>query len=413
MIRIKPAWNGKRSEDIQALYFFLLYRTLPFAPCDYLPEDENGFYYYPDGNRRNPRIYPKHPGRRFKLHRTSLNFLDSGILSGYFRTIDAEGNITEKKKPDDPKELLSFVSPDLHHYLYGADSAVDRANLRNLLITETDQETIEKNGLDFHLNPELLAIAPESADDLKKYKCSLWKLLLDEIFSYDAFSRHELFPKLVQMLEVPVCPYCNRAFTTTARKKDGAYHRQNQVDHYRAKSLYPWFALTLPNLIPSCGSCNLKKGDAPGYVLYPYEEEFGALYRFRTVPVSGVGYLTGQPNTEEEFKLEIAAPSGAALGKDLKSQEYQKRVQRSIEEFCLDTLYRDSHNSYVCGIFEQRYIFNDAYIDSLIDSFPEYFKCREDVRRLLYLKEYDEASLDRSPLAKLTCDMDTEISKLT
>lgn len=77
-----------------------------------------------------------------------------------------------------------------------------------------------------------------------------------------------------------------------------------------------------------------------------------------------------------------------------------------------DVLYRESHNAYVCAIFEQRYVFNDAYLDSLIDSFPDLFKSREEARQLLYMKRYDEDALGAAPLAKLTHDIDEEISRL-
>ena len=144
-----------------------------------------------------------------------------------------------------------------------------------------------------------------------------------------------------------------------------------------------------------------------GFGLYPYYEEFGAVYRFRTVPLSGLGYLLGEPGTEETFQIEIEQVPGTVLEKD-----YRKRVEHSISKFGLDVLYRDSHNAYVKRIFEQRFLISDAYLDSLCSSFPDHFKTREDVRRMLYLKPFNEDELDQSPLAKLTHDIDSEINEL-
>lgn len=187
------------------------------------------------------------------------------------------------------------------------------------------------------------------------------------------------------------------------------YYRQNQVDHYRSKSKFPWFALTLPNFIPVCGNCNLRKGDDEQFVLYPYHEEFGKQYHFRTIPISGIGYLTGQAVSPFEFEVKIERNLSAGSESD---RDYETRVQASVEKFGLDILYRQSHNAYVLAIFEQRYVFNDAYLDSLIDSFPDLFKSREEARQLLYMKQYDENTLGGAPLAKLTHDIDEEISEL-
>ena len=266
-----------------------------------------------------------------------------------------------------------------------------RDNLVQLLTTQTDMETIQNKNLNFEAKKELL------------------KLLLIEVFRYDSFSRKKLFPKLIQMMGVEVCPYCNRNFTTTTRTRNGMYYRQNQVDHYRSKSKFPWFALTLPNLIPACGNCNLRKGDDEEFVLYPYNEEFGKQYHFHTIPISGVGYLTGQAVSPYEFEVKIERNLSTGLAGD---QDYESRVQASIEKFGLDILYHESHNAYVLAIFEQRYVFNDAYLDSLIDSFPDLFKSREEARQLLYMKQYDENALGDAPLAKLTHDIDEEISEL-
>lgn len=370
MIRISPPWKGPRAEDIWALYYFLLYKTLPFAPEDYLPIDSRGAYYYPHGDRTKKKRYPT-AHKKFKLTKTSQDILSKAKVPA----------------PNTPEELIELVSPQLHQYLY-QNHTVQREKLRELLTTETDGKTIQAKKLEFSA------------------KSALSKLLLTQIFNYDSFSRQNLFPQLVQMMGVEVCPYCNRSFTTTVRTRNREYHRQNQVDHYRSKSKFPWFALTLPNLIPACGNCNQKKGDDEQYVLYPYQEEFGEQYQFHTTPISSTAYLMGQMVKPDEFEVTIERVGPST------DPDYDQRVQTSIEKFGLDVLYRESHNAYVCAIFEQRYIFNNAYLDSLIDSFPGLFKSREEARQLLYMKRYDAEGLGAAPLAKLTHDIDEEISRL-
>ncbi len=374
MIHIPPPWKGDRADDIWALYDFLLYKTLPFEPEDYLSRDGQGAYYYPDGDRTKQKVYPTRPFKAFELTQKSKDILSQAAVP----------------TPNTLEELIRVVSPQLHQYLY-QNNAVKRENLIELLTTQTDVKTIQDKKLNFTVKPELL------------------KLLLIQVFKYDSFSSKKLFPKLVQMMGVEVCPYCNRSFTTTTRIRKGEYHRQNQVDHYRSKSKFPWFALTLPNLIPTCGNCNLRKGDDEQYVLYPYQEEFGKQYHFHTTPISWTGYLMGQAVRPDEFEVKIERDPNADPASD---PDYERRVQMSIDKFGLDVLYRESHNAYVCAMFEQRYVFNDAYLDSLIDSFPDLFKSREEARQLLYMKQYDADALGAAPLAKLTHDIDEEISRL-
>ena len=374
MIQIPRPWEGDRAEALWAVYYFLLYKTLPFEPKDYLPKDQNGFYYYKNGDRTKEKVYPDAPAKTMKITKGWKKKLSKAAIP----------------IPNTLEELIELVSPQLHDYLY-QKGAVRREHLIRLLTTQTDGQTIQAHHLEFAADPDWV------------------QLLLTTVFPYARFSRKPLFAKLVQLMGVEVCPYCNRSFTTTAKGRNGSYHRQNQVDHYRSKSKYPWFAVTLPNLVPACGNCNLRKGDDDDSVLYPYLEGFGARYQFHTTLKSAAGYLMGDMVSPDDFAVEIQRDPAAGPVSD---PDYEKRVQTSIRKFGLDVLYRQSHNAYVCDIFEQRYIFSDAYLDALMDSFPDLFESREEARRLLYMKRYDADALGASPLAKLTHDIDREISRL-
>lgn len=142
-------------------------------------------------------------------------------------------------------------------------------------------------------------------------------------------------------------------------------------------------------------------------MLYPYFEEFGATYRFRTKPLSSLGYLTGETGSGDAFQIAIEQTPGT-----LPDDQYKQRVENSIQEFGLAAVYQENHNEYVRKIFEQRFLISDAYLDSLCNSFPTHFKSREEIRHMLYLKSIHEDELEKSPLSKLTHDMDWEIDDL-
>jgi hypothetical protein len=365
MILRKPMWGSEQAADIWALYYYLLYQTVPFEPKDYLPKDNNGYFYYENGERTSKRVYPSKP------------------------------NIVLDCSPYD---ILHLISADLCRYLVDGTSTVNREHLRELLTTPVDEDTIRTKHFGFTLSSPPSGIrAQERA----------WKPVLEKLFNYDKLRGNESFSRLIQLLGFEVCPYCNRSFTTTVQQKDGTYYRQNQVDHYISKSTHPWFALSLLNLIPCCGSCNHKKGTGDDFVLYPYFEEFGVAYRFRTKPLSGLGYLTGELKSEDSFQIVIEQTPGTYL-----DDQYKQRVRNSIQAFGLSALYRDNHNEYVRKLFEQRFLISEAYLDSLCSSFPTHFKSREEIRHMLYLKSIREDQLDQAPLSKLTHDIDWEIDDL-
>lgn len=75
---------------------------------------------------------------------------------------------------------------------------------------------------------------------------------------------------LVSLLGLRSCPYCNRNYIGTTGKKNLGY----QLDHYINKSMYPFFCMSLFNLIPSCGVCNGGKSTGDEEDFYsPFEEE--------------------------------------------------------------------------------------------------------------------------------------------
>ena len=76
-----------------------------------------------------------------------------------------------------------------------------------------------------------------------------------------------------------------------------------QFDHYKNKSKYPCLAVSLMNLVPSCGLCNLSKHDQDEEVLYPYPDKMGVEVLFRTKTETGLNYLTGSMNALDEFSV--------------------------------------------------------------------------------------------------------------
>lgn len=118
----------------------------------------------------------------------------------------------------------------------------------------------------------------------KTYKLPLGKHAFNDLviwaMRYDDLREKEIIPYLME-LHVNTCVYCNSQYTIAidevtdnddnVTKKNAALY---QLDHYWAKSQYPFLCTTFYNLLPSCANCNLHKGNKKGYFsLYTRSED--------------------------------------------------------------------------------------------------------------------------------------------
>lgn len=78
--------------------------------------------------------------------------------------------------------------------------------------------------------------------DHKTKKCRL-KTALEDIYNYRVFSSNDRLKwgayYLTERLQVTVCPYCNRQFTTTYHSKEG--RTRPQLDHFFDKATHPYW----------------------------------------------------------------------------------------------------------------------------------------------------------------------------
>lgn len=74
--------------------------------------------------------------------------------------------------------------------------------------------------------------------------------------------------KIVRECGISTCPYCNRDFINSrAEKVSGA-----QLDHFYSRSAYPFFAVSLYNLVPVCGNCNRVKSASTKALVSPFDD---------------------------------------------------------------------------------------------------------------------------------------------
>lgn len=321
-------------------------------------------------------------------------------MKDYFTSWPPEEDSADEERKNDAvlaEKIIEKYSPDLHKKLYNghSDGHVDHKMLRALLTVCMPGGVLK----DF------------VSKNVKGPRDPVSKDMLKYVFRYDVFSSHKDIYKLIDMLGVKICPYCNRQFITTFTSQDADPKDKKplpktrpQLDHFKVKSKYPYLALSINNLIPSCGVCNHMKGERDDETLYPYSEGMGEKFKFKTdIPEQKiVEVLTGARIAPELFNIILDCADKQI------DNAYQKRVEASMEVFALKGLYQ-SHKEYVSDMYFQRYIVTEKMVDSIMEQFGGMFHSRDEVRQALLMMNTSADALGNRPLAKLTKDIKDEI----
>lgn len=167
--------------------------------------------------------------------------------------------------------------------------------------------------------------------------------------------------ELCKKLDISVCPYCNRQYIFTVKKKNGTWSSRPQLDHFYIKSKYPFLSCSFFNLIPSCPLCNTGKGDESAETIYPYVEDFGkeGVFRLDSHTVSDIIDLNLlKENTSFEISIRI------------EPNEKKVRIENSDSIFHLTDLYnehqldiRDLLQRYVNSLGANRGNYAKAYFN--------------------------------------------------
>ncbi|MDU9694213.1 hypothetical protein O0Q50_23795 [Priestia aryabhattai] len=256
---------------------------------------------------------------------------------------------------------------------------------------------------------------PNSVDSFKEVLVILeekWKEhkeVLTRIFDYEAFSSAKKgwsAYELAELLNVRVCPYCNRMFTITIRKVNGEGNQTRpDFDHYYPKSSYQYLGLSLYNLIPSCLVCNrTMKGVNDFYkneAIHPYEEEFLKVASFSTV-------LQDEDDESYKFLLGQSSNFNITFKIDTKDDDFKKRVQRSIEVFDIEKIY-NSHKDVVLDIIRTARVYTDERFKELYDQVRYMYDSDEEFMQSFFLNYMATEDQDKRPFAKLTQDISKEL----
>ncbi|MBS4069356.1 MAG: hypothetical protein WC279_05860 [Sulfurimonas sp.] len=202
----------------------------------------------------------------------------------------------------------------------------------------------------------------------------------------------------IKQLNINVCPYCNRNYIFNF-SKNNQQEATAQLDHFFDKKDYPYLAVSIYNLVPSCSTCNQRKSSKRENIFYPYLESFNESAKFR--------YKGIKPIAKDE---NIDFLDSKRVMFDIEAIKDKKKVEKHIEVFNLKNLYEE-HKDIVAELLQKKEIYNDSYIDELMQKYEgTLFKNREDLLRLVTCGYVSDDDLHKRPLSKLIKDISEELN---
>lgn len=224
-------------------------------------------------------------------------------------------------------------------------------------------------------------------------------IILNKIFDYEKFvSGSGYFKKwnaydLAEKLDVNVCPYCNRLYTSTIVNNSMKITRP-EFDHYLTKSKHPYLALSFFNLIPSCKVCNsqLKKEDK-----LPLDKKHHPYLKKNNKPrifsfdLNNIDVLSGK--SEE---LEVT---------------FNKKKDGINFDGKLKEIY-NGHSDIVADLIYKRHIYSDELVDEINELIPDDNISRKEIIRTLFAMPISETEIVNLSLGKLKTDIMEELFDL-
>ena len=352
-----------------------------------------------------------------------------------------------------------------------SDTSIDFASLerKHLLVWESIIEAKIKNKVksrdgkqkDFYTHllkhlPELLVGQPAKLRQLKSELEAKLKLIpttrgerkhvrkfLFSTFDYSSFVESYLphwgAYSYVQSLNVQTCLYCNRLYTFTLDRKQNARNYNTtktkdasrirladihgktrpELDHFYPQSQFPYLALSLYNMIPSCHVCNSNfKGSLEknwDEYLHPLEDDFHSIVTFKaklrdqeTIQKAiAEGKLSGEINDYfgiklfagnlDSFDVTIERRAGVADTLFLKAQ-------KNIELFALKDLY-EIHKQKVAYIIKSAIAFGPHAAADVFARHKGLFHSEAEVRSSMLGLSAREEDINKESLSKLSIDI--------
>ncbi|HHB2166190.1 TPA: hypothetical protein ACOQ6R_000252 [Bacillus cereus] len=215
-------------------------------------------------------------------------------------------------------------------------------------------------------------------------------------------------------LEIIICPYCNSQFTFIYKGSKGK--TRATLDHFFDKNTYPFLAISLYNLVPSCKICNsdLKHTKPVSLNTHysPYEIGIEKRLKIKREIVKASELISKYSSNSNDYVgaiLGVNEDFNIVFDYDENEKYYGNKIKGNIELFHLKETYNEFHKDYVKDIIKKAIIYNEVYINQLTSSNTLIFNNENNLHASLFNVVTEDK---KKILGKLTRDIITnELNK--
>mgnify|MGYP000767444955 FL=1 len=263
--------------------------------------------------------------------------------------------------------------------------------LREILISRPQELYGMCEDLKSHLfprgqyGPVIDAYRKKKRSRIEKDRIKRFKQVLD-VFDYEYYINKSNGYKLARLIGQNSCVYCNRQYTLTVDNPKNIV--RPEFDHYLPKSKYPFFAMSLYNLIPSCHICNSSCKGTKEFCLTMNP------------------YLTD--GNKEYFTFSYEGSDAASLKVTLKD------IDPSAKELCESFHLKEIYNAHSQLELKDLYTFAQKYSSTYLkDILPQtvrgFTPSQEEAFNCIFGTEIDRSKDNNRPLSKFKRDILTEL----
>ena len=216
---------------------------------------------------------------------------------------------------------------------------------------------------------------------------------LKKIFKYENKFQSFISKFFEKELETRTCYFCNIHYVNEYKIDEQEYKNEFTLDHYYDKGSYPYLALSLYNLIPSCYVCNSKlKKEKELDVFAPNSKsfDFNQKVKFKLFLSPHCKNLNIKSKDDIEIPLK---------------ERYSDKYEKYIEVFKLNERYQ-AHKDIVFEMIEKAELYPESRLKELQDlTGIDYQQIKKDIFNLID----DDIDLSKEPFSKLKRDMAKEL----
>lgn len=201
-------------------------------------------------------------------------------------------------------------------------------------------------------------------------------------------------------LGLQTCPYCNRQYISPIYSSKGKLRAD--LDHFLPKYRYPYFSMSIFNLIPSCKFCNSSLKGISNFSyennLNPYEYGFDEILKF-TYKVKSYEATIGIDQIEIVLKDNV---------KTEEEKEICAKAKNNADIFQIENLY-NYHKKEILDLIKKRIIYTEQYFEDLRKQYRGLFTSDIEIVEFVIGNYLEAHNLDKKPLSKLTQDICEEL----